>query len=75
MFGKNISSHSFRIGHVTALIDQFGLLQAQKLINHENAETPLRYARNKLESSDFANKMSKVEKQKYNKISCHKSAN
>lgn len=68
VFGKNLRSHSFRVGHVTALIDQFGLLHAQRLIGHQNPETTLRYARNKLGSHDFCSKMVKVDQQKHLKI-------
>lgn len=72
VFGKTISSHSFRIGHITALIAQFGLFHAQHLIGHENAETTLRYARDKFETKELTTRMYKVEELKYKKMSRYK---
>lgn len=66
MLGKNIKSHSFRIGHITVLIENFGLLQAQTLVGHSSPSTTLRYARNKLDLKDYNNKMHRANEEKFN---------
>lgn len=46
--GKNLSSHSFRIGQTTNLIEIAGLEQASKLIGHSGVATTVLYNRSSI---------------------------
>lgn len=51
--GKTLSSHSFRIGFTTAVIEQAGLDIAQKVVGHVNIATTAVYTRRQINESDL----------------------
>lgn len=51
---SNITSHSFRIGFVTKLIQKLPIHVVKDLVNHESIQTTLKYSRNKLSDSEKA---------------------
>lgn len=71
-YHKKISSHTFRIGHVNALISEFGLETVQKLINHENIQTTACYKRNVINDNTVLKGLKKVAKLKETKFPRHK---
>lgn len=52
---SNISSHSFRIGFVTKLLEKLPIHLVKDIVNHKSIQTTLKYSRNRLSDSEKAN--------------------
>lgn len=61
---KHITSHSFRIGQTTSLIEMCGLPAAQQIIGHRDIRTTIRYIRTRMSESDTRAYVHKAESRK-----------